>query len=166
MRKPILTAIFCFCLGSFVWAQKTKIVKLLNQQFAHEQKLYDRAYEEERPTLIQPFEIHNDSLRFEFSIPVDPSKEQIRYTQRRVHLSDIESFIKDINVLFVTKEYSVQETVWIKDQLGNILSTEQNTSYLFFTELGKNFKDDSFRKKLLNAFQKAGYTLSSDYWFN
>src|SRR5690606_12669684 len=148
--------------GIFTFAQQEKITKLLNRQFEKEQKMYE-ADDFDKPKMIQPFQIKNDTLSVAFSYQTDGG--EIHYF-RQVNLHDIESFEKDMNVLFIAKDGSVKETILIKKQNGMIMKTEVNDSNLFFTELRKDFKNKSLQKKITKAFAKAGYPISGEYWFD
>ena len=149
--------------GSECLGQTDKISHLLNKQFQKEQKIYAT---DEKPIRVQPFQIINDSLQVEVGVKADEMKEEIWYFNRKVHLKDIDGFIKDINVLFTANQDSVKETISKKDKKGNVLETRTHYTHLFFTELGKDPKDKSLQKKMMAAFKKAGYTLSGEYWFN
>jgi len=152
-------------IGNYTFAQTNKIVKLLNNQFEKEQKIYDE-YVADKPRLIQPFQIKNDSLTFELTMPYYHEENKAEFTRRSVHLKDIEEFIKDMNVLFVAKEGSVKEIVTVKDGKGNIVKKTGYNTHLFFTELRKDYSDDPLQEKMIKAFQKAGYIITSEYWFN
>ena len=160
MKNSIL--LILMFLGVFSFAQHEKITKLLNQEFEKEQKMYE-ADDLDKPKMIQPFQIKNDTLSVAFSYQTDGG--EIQYF-RQVNLKDIKRFEKDMNVLFIAKDGSVKETILIKKQDGMIMKTEVNDSHLFFTELRKDFKNKSFQKKITKAFEKVGYSISGEYWFD
>lgn len=145
-------------------AQTEKITKLLNKQFKAEQKYYE-ADDESKPTLVEPFSIRNDTLSFAFSLPGDePGETQIIH--RQVHLKDIEEFLKDINILFVTHKDAVRETHTVVNDKGEMLSSSEKFSYLFFTELSKDPYDGSLCSQMSVAFKKAGYKIVCEGWYN
>ena len=115
---------------------------------------------------FQPFQIQHDSLSFEFTTLDYDEESKITFIRRSVHLKDIEEFIKDMNVIFVAKENSVKETVTVKDRQGNTIEKKEYLTHLFFTELGKDYGDESLRNQILKAFAKAGYRITSEYWFH
>lgn len=164
MKKSIVSILF-FLIGNFTFAQTDKIVKLLNEQFEKEQKMYDEG-DSYQPKFIQPFQIKNDSLSFEFSMPYNNTENEIITTRRTVHLKDIEQFIKDVNVLFITKKGSVKEIYFTKDYQGKILKKEERQTYLFFTEFRKDEYDQYLQREMIEAFKKAGYTITSEDWWN
>lgn len=148
--------------GIFSFAQQGKITKLLNRQFEKEQKMYE-ADDFEKPKMIQPFQIKNDTLSVAFSYQTDGG--EIHYF-RQVNLHDIESFEKDMNVLFIANDGSVKETITTQNMDGITEKKHYNYSHLFFTELRKDFKNKSLQKKITKAFAKAGYPISGEYWFD
>ena len=152
------------CTMTLGMAQTDKITKLLNKQFEVEQKIYE-ADDEFKPTLIEPFRIENDSLSFTFSqAGTEPG--QMMITRRSVHLKDIEEFMKDINILFVTSRNAVRETHTILGSDGQILETTERFTYLFFTQLFKDQDNRAFFKKMLRAFDRAGYKIVGEHWYN
>ena len=141
-------------------SQEAKIVQLLNQQFLSEQKMYD-ALDPEKPELIQPFQIKDGILSFEFLYREEEKETQFR---REVPLDKIIHLDRDINVIFKTEQEEVKE--WIKTMDLGDGNTNENfyASTMFFTEIRKEFGNEKFRNKLLKAFHKAGYKVSNEYW--
>lgn len=164
MKKSVLLVVLLF-LGNITFAQTGKIVKLLHQQFAKEQKMYDQE-DPDKPEMIQPFQIKNDSLTVEFRYLINEKDEYARHFSRAVHLKDITGFIKDMNVLFTAKDGSVKEIMTKKDKNGNTIQTKTTHSHLFFTELHKDAKNNSLQTKMQKAFKKAGYIITSEYWYD
>jgi len=151
--------------GTACFSQTEKIAALLNKQFQKEQKMYgDDAID--RPVLLQPFQIENDTLSVAFKLSSGSATEEMLYSYRKVSIHDIEAFIKDMNVLFTAIDDSVQETDIIKDRDGTVLETRRNTSHLFFTELRQDANDETLRRKMLQAFERIGHKISSEWWFN
>lgn len=167
MNKSILVAVLLF-LGNITFAQTKEITKLLNKHFENEQEMYDDEYSNiKKPTLIQPFQIKNDTLSFEYSIPSYADSEHILYTKREVHLKVIKEFIKDVNVIFIANPKNVKETRTTKNKKGEILESTEYFTYLFFTELRKDSYDEyTLRQQMLDAFENAGYKITSEYWYN
>lgn len=161
--NSILTILLFGATTSFT--QNIEIVDLLNKQFAKEQKMYDADYDADRPTLVQSFQIRNDTLSVAFSYTNDSKNECINH-YREVYLKDIEGFEKDYNVLFTAKDGSVKEIITIKNAEGIVLQSKINHSNLLFTELRKHRKDKSLQQKMLKAFQKAGHPIKGEYWYN
>lgn len=152
------------CAMTLSIAQTNKITRLLNKQFNAEQKMYE-ADDDFKPTLVDPFRIENDSLSFTFS-QAGTGPGQTIITRRSVHLKDIEEFMKDINILFVTSRNAVRETHTILGADGQILSSTKRFTYLFFTQLSKDPYDQVFFKKMLRAFDRAGYKILGEHWYN
>jgi hypothetical protein len=143
------------------FAQTDKVAQLLNQQFAKEQKMYPAGNNSEKPLLVEPFQIKNDTLSMAFSYHIKDREIQYR---RDVHLKDIHSFEKDRNVLFIAKEDSVKETVITKDSNGQVLDRSVHHLQQFFLELRQDMNDEALQKKVIKAFGKAGYSITGDYW--
>lgn len=154
----IILLLFCTATS---FAQTDKIVQLLNQQFAKEQKMYPAGNNSEKPVLVEPFQIKNDTLSMAFSYHTEDG--MINY-RREVHLKDIHSCVKDVNVLFIAKGDAVKETVIIKDADGQVLDRSVHLLQQFFLELRQDMKDKALQKKVINAFGKAGYSITGDYW--
>lgn len=148
--------------GIFSFAQQEKITKLLNEQFEKEQKMYE-ADDFDKPKLIQPFQIKNDTLSVAFSYQNE--EDEIQYF-RQVNLKDIQSFEKDMNVLFIANDGSVKETITTKNVDGITEKKHYNYSHLFFTELRKDFDDDYLQEEMIKAFEKAGFEISGEYWYH
>ena len=163
MKLLVLIIGVLFSTASF--SQTEKIAALLNKQFQKEQKMYGEDAVD-RPVLLQPFQIENDTLSVAFKIITGSEPEEMLYSYRKVSIHDIEAFIKDMNVLFTAIDNSVQETNIIKDKDGTVLDTRNNTSHLFFTELRKDASDESLQRKMLRAFDRMGQEITSEYWFN
>lgn len=164
MKTIITILVLLFTVTSF--AQAGKIVKLLNQQFLKEQKMYSPD-DYEKPTLVQPFQIKNDTLSFEFFIASDYTNDHVFHIRRTVNLKDIKSFAKDMNILFIGDEESVQEIRVTKNTSGEVMKTEQVVGRHFFTELRKDYrKDKKLQKKMMEAFAKAGYNITSEHWYD
>jgi hypothetical protein len=161
---PIILLLFSF----LSFAQTTEITQLLNLHFQQEQSMYDEEYSNfKKPTLVQPFQIKNDTLSFEYSIPSYTDSEHILYTKRKVHLKDIKEFIKDVNVIFIANPKSVKETRTTKNTKGETLESTESFTYMFFTELRKDSYDAyTLRQQMLDAFTKAGYKITSEDWYN
>lgn len=163
MKKLLL--IFVLLFTNYSFAQTKEIEKLLNKQFANEQEMYDEE-DSYKPKLIQPFQIKNDSLSFEFSKPYNNTENEIKTIRRTVHLKDIEEFIKDVNVIFIAKKNSVKEIYFTKDSEEKIINKEKRETYLFFTEFRKDKYDMYLQRKMIEAFDKAGFRITSKDWWN
>jgi|SRR5690606_26842836 len=163
--RNLLTIGLLLCTASS-FAQTDKIVQLLNEQFAKEQKMYHADYESDKPTLVQPFQIENDTLSVEFSYPAVDNTEHIVHYFRKICFKDIEGFEKDMNVLFTAKEALVKEIVTTKGSDGSVLQSKINYSNLFFTELRKDQRDELLQKKIIKAFKKAGNKIKGNYWYH
>lgn len=144
----------------FSFGQEAKIVKLLNEQFRSEQKMYE-PYEEEKPEMIQPFQIENGILSFEFKYSGEGKETHFR---RQVHLANVVRLDKDINVILISENDGVLETINVFGENQELISEQQIEHNMFFLEIRKEFGNEKFKNRLLKAFKSAGYEVSNEYW--
>lgn len=156
-NKLLILALF---LSIFGFGQESKIVKILNDQFQAEQKMYD-AGDPEKPQMIQPFQIQNGILSFACFYRYEDK--EVHY-HRAVPLDKVSRLDRDINVILFTENDDVKETVKEFDKKGELVSETTTEYHLFFVEIRKEFGNEKFRNKLLKAFQNAGYAVSNEYW--
>lgn len=160
--KTFLVLIIGICIFFKGYAQESKIVKLLNQQFNSEQKMYETS-DEKRPELIQPFQIENGILSFEF---LYDQPDRVVSIRREVVLDKISNINKGRELMFLTKETAVTEIGTEKSKINKDESQYFSLKVHFMTEIRKETSNKDFRDKLLNAFQKAGCDVSSTYWID
>jgi len=162
--KYLLIALLSAC-SIGLNAQTQKITQLLNKQFKKEQKMYDK-FDDRKPTLTQPYIISNDSLIYEISFINTESEGGRRNIRSAVHLKDINALTKDINILFQTSKDAINVTNKTYDAQGVLTKEESGTTYLYFTELSKEKENEKFRNQLLKAFEKSGYPIISEFWYD
>lgn len=80
-----------------------------------------------------------------------------------MNLSKIKQIDKDYNVVFVT-ENDVEE-ITLQFRNGTQRELTQNT-HLFHTEINRETKNTKFRDKIIKAFKKSGFIISSEYWWD
>ncbi len=147
-------------LSVFGWGQESKIVKILNDQFQSEQKMYDKS-DPEKPILIQPFQIQNGILSFEFFYLEEGVETHFK---REVSLDKVVRLDRDINVILITENNDVNEVIKEWNENKELVSENRNESNMFFLEIRKEFGNTQFRNRLLKAFHAAGYDVSNEYW--
>jgi hypothetical protein len=157
--------LFCFTIlfftGCQVFSQQEKIVKLLNKQLNRELKQYT----------------YDDSLKVLHSFVIDKNKvlslevrkydmynSEWRIVKQEVPLDKITGFIKDVNVIFETEPDAVTVTVQKFSEAGVLLNKDTSKYHLFFTEICKDQDTESFRNKIVQAFEKTGYAIESQVW--
>ena len=145
------------------YAQETKIVELLNKLLKKEIKKFKN---EDSLKIIQPFYIsENKKLILEFE-KYNSYNEKWEVIKSEVSLDKITGFIKDINVIFLTEEKDVLETIKTYNEKKELISTDKIDTNLFFTGINKEQNNTGFRDKIVKAFQKAGYVIDSQYWYD
>lgn len=145
------------------YAQETKIVELLNKLLKKEIKKFKN---EDSLKIIQPFYIsENKKLILEFE-KYNSYNEKWEVIKSEVSLDKITGFIKDINVIFLTEEKDVLETIKTYNEKKELISTDIIYTNLFFTGINKEQNNTGFRDKIVKAFQKAGYVIDSQYWYD
>ena len=158
-----LLLIFLFLISISAFSQESKIIELLNKQLNKE--ITDNQ-KQDLIKIVRPFYIDDHhNLVLEVKKP-NPYMEQTDFIRSEVALKDISGFIKDINVIFETAEPKVKITTKSYDSNNKLLKTNVEYTHLFFTELCESKSNKKFRDKLLKAFEKAGFPISSEFWFD
>lgn len=149
----------------FSFSQANEIAKLLNAQFKREQSMYKKD-DVSKPSLVQPYTIKDDSLIVEFKLFNEDEKEEY-YERRSVKLSAIKILMKDMNIIFSTKQDLVQITSYKLTSKGAKTDVQKRESHLFFTELRKDYGGDKFlQEQLVEAFAKIGQEIFSEDWYD
>ncbi|WP_130735038.1 hypothetical protein [Flavobacterium sp. J27] len=144
-------------------SQENKILNLLNDQLLSEIMNYEH---EDSLTVIQPFHI-DTAKKLSFKVAkYNPNLNQKEIITSEVALNEIIGFIKDINVIFSTENNMVIKKVQVYNEREELIDTYQEHSNLFFTEICKEQHNSDLQAKMLKAFKKAGYTITSEYWFD
>jgi len=158
-----IVLIYFFLFNLFAFSQEKKVVDLLNKQLMKEIKKFTN---EDSLKIIQPFYINeNKKLILEFE-KYNSYNEKWEVIKSEVSLDKISGFIKDINVIFQTKENDVLETIKIYNEKKELISTDIIDTNLFFTGINKEQNNTDFRDKIVKAFKKAGYVIDSQYWYD
>lgn len=158
-----IVLIYFFLFNLFAFSQEKKVVDLLNKQLMKEIKKFTN---EDSLKIIQPFYINeNKKLILEFE-KYNSYNEKWEVIKSEVSLDKITGFIKDINVIFQTEEKDVLETIKTYNEKKELISTDIIDTNLFFTGINKEQNNTDFRDKIVKAFQKAGYIIDSQYWYD
>ena len=160
MKKIFILFLF---IAINVFSQKqSDIEKLLNKELNKELKLQKKSSYFEGDTLIviEPYKIENNIL----SVTV---KKRAYYTKefylekQEIALDEINSIIKDINVIFETEPDAVKITQ--TDLQGNVTTRNYN---LFFLHLSAEKNNESLAKNIVKTFKKQGYNIENRFWFD
>ena len=161
----IFCLLLCILLGSYTVssAQINKISQLLASNFLKELKKKEPI---DTVQYLSLFDIKNDTLYLSYKID-EPSKSEYMMVVNKVALQDIYRFDKDINVLFVCKDNSV---ITIETQYNaytkKVIREKITTSHLFFTGMHSPARNHQFRDKVLKAFRKSKFPITSEFWYD
>lgn len=159
MRKLLLAGSL-LALAFTTKAQQKQIVKLLNEQLNRELTYYTF---DDSLKIIRGFEIDKNNI---LSLEVEKTNLSTNERQRiksEVPLDKITGFLKDINVIFETRQDAVTVTRTVVDDQGRPLHTETRQYFLFFTEICKE-ECEGLRDDMLEAFSKAGHSIECPFW--
>jgi hypothetical protein len=163
--------IFCMvavpALSGDLFAQGETITKVLNKALKDERKMQQKDpgnYCGELFDIVLPYQIGGNKL----SVTIKKRlPENVGYLTEvyEVVLDSVVNIVKDINILFETFPDAVtltRHTVYTNAPA----TTEVFKSALFFLQLCHEKNNEAFADKLINAFQKEGYTLKKSHWYD
>lgn len=163
--KNIIIIVLLF-ISSTLFSQNDKIVKLLNKQLNTEYKEYYDQADKERFKLTQPYKIdENGILSFSFTENYNQYNGKTNY-YREIPIDKIVRLDKDMNVVFISDEKNALEIVTTYDNQGKLVRENKYQSTVFQTEIKKEQQNEYFRDELIKAFNKAGYEIKSEYWWD
>ncbi|CAM3943004.1 MULTISPECIES: hypothetical protein [Flavobacterium] len=155
--------VYIFFFSFFAFSQEKKVVDLLNKQLMKEIKKFA---DEDSLKIIQPFYIDESKKLILEVEKYNTYNEQWEVIKAEVPLDKITGFIRDINVIFETEGKDVLETISTYNEKGELLTTNTHNTNLFFTQISKEDNTKSFRKAILRAFEKEGFSINSEFWAN
>lgn len=161
--KNIILILTIVLISGKLFAQEEKIVKLLNEQLNAEIKNYEKS---DSLRVIKPFYIDANKKLVLETEKYNPNMDTWETKKQEVLLSDIESFDKDINVLFSAKGDKVLVTTKVFNSKKELVRTDITDYNLFFTEIFEEKRNEELRDKIIKAFKKAGYIVNSEYWYD
>lgn len=142
-------------------AQEKEIVSVLNRELKNEirrQKNDPENYPGIRFAFLRPY--HIDAQTISISVR-KKGNDNLYYTEKQeVALEKISAIVKDINVIFETEPDAVTVTTTI----GNKVTTRR--SDLFFLYLSSEKQNEKLADKLVQLFQKTGYTITKGHWYD
>jgi hypothetical protein len=165
MNKRLIISLAFLLQSIYVPSQVQKIVKILNRELQKEvaaQKKDSANYYGETFDIIKQYSIEGDPKVLVLEIKKKNTYKNAYYTiKQEVELSKIKAIVKDINIIFRAEPNA-----------SKVTETEQNgekniyTGDLFFLNLSYGKKNEKLAKELINAFQKAGYSIQKEYWYD
>ena len=161
LNKTILS--FFLLLTISVFSQKEiEIEKLLNKELKKELQFQNDnpTFEGDSLIIVEPFKVENNILSITIK-KISYYEENSYLEKQEVALDQITSIVKDINVIFETKLNAVKITQTYKN--GKITKREDN---LFFLQLSAEKNNEALAKRIIKVFNKAGFTIEKEYWFD
>jgi len=160
----ILFTILLVLESVFAFSQTTEIVNILNKELKEEiDYLFKKPnFDGDRITLIKEFSIDNNKI---LSVEIKKTnKNGYSLERQEVLLSKVKIIGKDINIILETNGKDVK--TWIQRFYKNEKKEEFfNEGSMFFTHL--NFPNNEYiGDDLIEAFSKAGYNTTKDYWYD
>lgn len=157
MRNILVLLLF---ISTSVFSQNN-IEKLLNKELNLELKRIQESSDiEDTLIVVQPYKIENNVLRL--TVKKRSYYDNSFYIMKQeVALDNIIAIVKDINVIFVTKEDAI--TVTETDANGRISTRFDN---LFFLQLSVAKNNESLANAIVKAFKKEGFTVEKSHWFD
>lgn len=164
MNKKLIISIAFLLQWIYIPSQVQKIVKILNRELQKEvtaQKKDSANYYGETFEVIKQYSIEGDPKVLVIEIKKKNSYNNVYTIKQEVELSKIKVIVKDINIIFRTESNA-----------SKVTETEQNgeksmyTGDLFFLNLSYEKNNEKLANELINAFQKAGYSIKKEYWYD
>ncbi len=164
MQKIIFLLLCCSALSAS--AQEKKVIQLLNDIWKKQNSYQYKSSSFDGDTLqiVQPFTITADKHLQVTYKQYNTGIEKWVTVFQSVPLQKIATVDKDIAIILRTgDEDLVDITTTTRDEKGGAVVTK-NKSQLFLVVVYSQPNNDSFGKKLVNAFVKAGYDISTEFW--
>ncbi|MDQ0592631.1 hypothetical protein QFZ37_001000 [Chryseobacterium ginsenosidimutans] len=163
--KIFLISIMIFGFWTMNFAQEKTIVKILNRELKREvrNQLKSSRFDGDTIKIIKEFAITKDK-KLTFTIKkTSPYITGYQIIQQEVPLSKIKKIGKDIQIILETEKDAVETrfTTFDEGQKEQVLHES-----LFFLYLSNEKENDDLGIELQNAFQKAGFEIQKDYWYD
>jgi hypothetical protein len=163
--KRLLIFIILFGIWNIAFAQEKTILKILNRELKREVKnqLKSSNFNGDTIRIIKEFTITTDK-KLTFTIKkTSPYFSGYQIIQQEVPLNKIKKVGKDIQIILETEKNAVETkfTTFDEEPKEQILNES-----LFFLYLSNEKQNDDLGIELQNAFQKAGYDVQKDYWYD
>ncbi|WP_312077291.1 hypothetical protein [Chryseobacterium sp.] len=152
-----------FLISTFCFSQEKEIVKILNEQIKKEirDQFENPYFDGDTLTMMKEFSINNKIL----SVQMKKSNgfRTVVETQE-VPISKISSVGKDINIIFdaMGNDVKIKSKKFSKDDGEEVFESD---SEMFFTYI--HFPGIEYvGNDLLKAFEKAGFKINKNYWYD
>ncbi|MBW8361943.1 MAG: hypothetical protein K0M56_07115 [Kaistella sp.] len=153
-----------FCVN--ISAQEKTLLKILNRELKKEVKhqLKSPNFNGDTITIVEPFTISNEKILSFKITKTSPYFTGVQVIKQEVPLSAIKNIGKDINIIFETPRDSV--TVTTTTIIEGETKEETIKYYLFFPYLSNEKNNENLGIEIQNAFKKAGFIVTKEYWYD
>jgi hypothetical protein len=163
--KRLLILTMLSAIWTITFAQEKTIVKILNRELKREVKNQVKSsnFNGDTIRIIKEFVITKDK-KLTFTIKkTSPYISGYQIIQQEVPLSKIKKIGKDIQIILETEKNAVETkfTTFDEGPKEQILNES-----LFFLYLSNEKENEDLGIELQNAFQKAGFEIQKDYWYD
>lgn len=161
--KPIVLFLLIFGMWNTNSAQEKKILNILNRELKKEVKnqFKSRLFNGDTISIVKEFSIDQEK-RLSFEIRMTSSYfTGTQFIKQEVPLSKLKKLGKDIQVILEAEDDSVITTVTNSEANEKEQTSRSNQFYLYMSSEQNNEK---MGMELQNAFKKAGYPLTREYW--
>lgn len=159
--------IFLLILGcwSMNFAQEKTIIKILNRELKREvrNQLKSPNFNGDTISIVQEFRITNDKkLAFQIK-KTSPYLYGYQIIKQEVPLNKILKIGKDIQIILETEKDAVTTSYTTFDETKKEQKLDES---LFFLYLSNEKENDDLGIEIQEAFQKAGFKVAKDYWYD
>lgn len=163
--KRFLALIMFFGFWSLFSAQEKTIIKILNRELKKEVKnqLKHSNFNGDTINIIKEFSIDNNkNLTFQIK-KTSPYFSGYQIIKQEVPLNKILKIGKDIQVILETEKDAVVTTTTTFDETQK---EQKLTESLFFLYISNEKQNEDLGIELQKAFQKAGFNVKKEYWYD
>lgn len=163
--KQFLLLIIFFGFWSLFSAQEKTIIKILNRELKKEVKnqLKHSNFNGDTINIIKEFSIDNNkNLTFQIK-KTSPYFSGYQIIKQEVPLNKILKIGKDIQVILETEKDAVVTTTTTFDETQK---EQKLTESLFFLYISNEKQNEDLGIELQKAFQKAGFNVKKEYWYD
>ncbi|GAA5100107.1 hypothetical protein GCM10023210_38250 [Chryseobacterium ginsengisoli] len=163
--KQILLFIFLSGIWNIAFSQEKEILKILNRELKKEVKNQFKSsnFNGDTIRIVEGFSIDtHKNLSFQIK-KTSPYFTGYQTIKQKVSLAKILKVGKDIQIILETEKDAVTTEYLSSD--GD-LREETIKGSLFFLYLSNEKQNDDLGIELQEAFQKAGFQVSKDYWYD
>ena len=146
------------------FAQEKAIIKILNRELKREVKnqLKSSNFNGDTIKIVKEFSIIDQKLTFQIK-KTSPYLAGYQIIKQEVPLNKILKIGKDIQIILETEKDAVTTTYTTFDETEK---KEKLNESLFFLYLSNEKQNDDLGIEIQKAFQKAGFKVIKDYWYD